>query len=89
MGLALIDRSLTSLKLKTPLGDAIHYSILQIFPFTSESKRMGIIIKDDTTNEIIFYMKGADVVMASIVQVNNQMTVNKQLTFLNHFFPVQ
>ena len=52
-------------------GDVASYTILQIFPFTSESKRMGIILKDDKTNEILFYMKGADVVMASIVQFND------------------
>ena len=71
MGLTLIERSLTHMKLKTPLGDIASYSVLQIFPFTSETKRMGIIVKDDLTSEIEFYMKGADVVMSSIVQYND------------------
>ncbi len=48
-----------------------HYQILQTFPFTSETKRMGIIIRDEQTNEIIFYLKGADVVMQTIVQYND------------------
>lgn len=47
------------------------YYILQVFPFTSESKRMGIIIKDSKTGEITFYLKGADIVMAGIVQYND------------------
>jgi phospholipid-translocating ATPase len=47
------------------------FQILQIFPFTSESKRMGIIVQDMTTGEITFYLKGADVVMATIVQYND------------------
>ena len=71
IGLALVERSLTSLKLKSPLNEFFGFTILQIFPFTSESKRMGIIVKDDKTNEITFYMKGADVVMGSIVQYND------------------
>ena len=71
MGLALVERTLTSMKLRTPDGEISSHSILQIFPFTSESKRMGIILKDDKTNEIVFFMKGADVVMASIVQFND------------------
>ena len=71
MGLILIERTLTSMKLKTPLGEIVGFTILQIFPFTSETKRMGIIVKDEKTNEIIFYMKGADVVMSSIVQYND------------------
>ena len=71
IGLALIERTLTTLKLKTPLGEILGYTILQIFPFTSESKRMGIIVKDENTGEITFYLKGADVVMGSIVQYND------------------
>ena len=71
MGLILIERTLTSMKLKTPLGEIVGFTILQIFPFTSETKRMGIIVRDEKTDEIIFYMKGADVVMSSIVQYND------------------
>ena len=58
MGLALIERTLTTMKLRTPEAEIAGYSILQIFPFTSETKRMGIIVKDEKTNEIIVYMKG-------------------------------
>lgn len=49
----------------------LKYQILQVFSFTSESKRMGIIVKDLKTGEITFYLKGADVVMAGIVQYND------------------
>jgi phospholipid-translocating ATPase len=35
-----------------------------MFPFTSASKRMGIILKHNATGRIIFYLKGADSVMA-------------------------
>jgi len=34
------------------------FEILNIFPFTSETKRMGIIVRNKSTNEIIFYEKG-------------------------------
>uniref|UniRef100_A0A4W5M4I1 Phospholipid-transporting ATPase n=1 Tax=Hucho hucho TaxID=62062 RepID=A0A4W5M4I1_9TELE len=71
VGLTLVNRDLTSLQLKTPAGQILTYYILQIFPFTSESKRMGIIIREETTGDITFYMKGADVAMASIVQYND------------------
>ena len=71
IGLTLIERTLTTLKLKSPLGEILGFTILQIFPFTSESKRMGIIVKDDATGGITFYLKGADVVMGSIVQYND------------------
>lgn len=52
----------------------LKYKILQIFPFTSESKRMGIIVQDNNTGEITFYLKGADVVMQTIVQYNDWLS---------------
>lgn len=45
VGLTLVNRDLTSLQLKTPSGQILSFYILQIFPFTSESKRMGIIVR--------------------------------------------
>ncbi|CAH1785189.1 unnamed protein product [Owenia fusiformis] len=71
VGLGLTKRDLNSITLMSPLGRLVSYTILQIFPFTSETKRMGIIIKDEQTGEITFYMKGADVVMVTIVQYND------------------
>ncbi|ELT89087.1 hypothetical protein CAPTEDRAFT_193806 [Capitella teleta] len=71
VGLALIKRDLHGMTLRTPFTDFKNFSILQIFPFTSESKRMGIIVKEEETGQIYFYMKGADVVMQTIVQYND------------------
>jgi phospholipid-translocating ATPase len=47
------------------------FDVLEIFPFTSESKRMGIVVRDTKSGEITFLQKGADVVMAKIVQRND------------------
>lgn len=61
--------SITSLN--SIAGGIMKYQILQTFPFTSENKRMGIIVKELNSGEITFYLKGADVVMAAIVQYND------------------
>jgi phospholipid-translocating ATPase len=45
--------------------------VLEIFPFTSESKRMGIVVRDARTGDITFFEKGADAVMGAIVQRND------------------
>ncbi|UYV80522.1 ATP9A [Cordylochernes scorpioides] len=71
VGLMLTHRELSRMRLRSANGHSHDYSILQVFPFTSESKRMGIIVRDRGTGEITFYMKGADVVMSSIVQYND------------------
>lgn len=60
----------------------VRVRILEVFPFTSDSKRMGIILQylegtestttsDTTPSEIWFYQKGADTVMALIVAAND------------------
>ncbi|KAJ3001812.1 UNVERIFIED_CONTAM: putative aminophospholipid-translocase [Siphonaria sp. JEL0065] len=54
---------------QTPI--IVSYKILHTFPFTSESKRMGIIIRDVQTNEIWFLVKGADGVMSPLVRYND------------------
>ncbi|KAG7268239.1 hypothetical protein CRUP_036452 [Coryphaenoides rupestris] len=71
VGLTLVGRDQSSMQLRTPSGQILNFTILQIFPFTYESKRMGIIVRDESTGEITFYMKGADSVMAGIVQYND------------------
>ena len=71
VGLTLVFRDINEMHLRTRHGDTFEFQILQIFPFTSESKRMGIIVKDKATEEIFFYEKGADVVMSKIVQYND------------------
>jgi phospholipid-translocating ATPase len=39
------------------------YEILHIFPFSSETKRMGIVVRHTESKRLVFYLKGADVIM--------------------------
>ncbi|RDB17601.1 putative phospholipid-transporting ATPase IIB [Hypsizygus marmoreus] len=71
IGLTLVFRDRTRIDLQTPSGSIISFEVLDIFPFTSESKRMGIVVRDRQTGEITFLQKGADVVMTKIVQRND------------------
>ncbi|KAM7283318.1 probable phospholipid-transporting ATPase IIA isoform X2 [Ixodes scapularis] len=71
VGLELVFRDLSTMKVRTPHGQILSYTILQTFSFTSERKRMGIVVKDESTGEIFFFMKGADTVMSGIVQYND------------------
>jgi phospholipid-translocating ATPase len=48
------------------------YEILANFPFSSETKRMGILVKHLESGRLIFYLKGAEVVMEKKVQENSQ-----------------
>ncbi|KIM81989.1 hypothetical protein PILCRDRAFT_97552 [Piloderma croceum F 1598] len=71
IGLTLVFRDRTRIELQTPTGARLIFDVLDIFPFTSESKRMGIVVREQNTGEIMFLQKGADVVMAKIVLRND------------------
>ncbi|ORY71285.1 phospholipid-translocating P-type ATPase [Pseudomassariella vexata] len=83
VGLRLVNRDRRSMALEsTETGKVVvQVRILEVFPFTSEGKRMGIIVQfyehAQTTpptfdaGEIWFYQKGADTVMSTIVAAND------------------
>ncbi|KXH39014.1 phospholipid-translocating P-type ATPase [Colletotrichum salicis] len=83
VGLRLAYRDRTSMVLESTENgrEIVRVRILDVFPFTSEGKRMGIIVQffDQTqstvpnlaNSEIWFYQKGADTVMSPIVAEND------------------
>ena len=84
VGLKLVHRDRQSIALQSVDSSRIvvRVKILEVFPFTSESKRMGIILqylqgsesgtlRDLEPGEIWFYEKGADTVMTEIVAAND------------------
>ncbi|KAK0343722.1 putative aminophospholipid-translocase [Friedmanniomyces endolithicus] len=90
VGLRLAHRDRTSISLQSTRDGqvVIKVEILHVFPFTSDSKRMGIVVRflrhtndrkraalgddtDEEDGEIVFFQKGADTVMASIVAAND------------------
>lgn len=71
VGLTLVDRDIYQIKLRNPTGQILKFDILQVFPFSSETKRMGIIVRDNQTNEILFLLKGADVVISQVIQYSD------------------
>lgn len=71
-GLSLLSRSTTELILGLDGTDIrLRFEILAIFPFTSERKRMGILIRDMQSSEITFYLKGADSVMIPLIRATD------------------
>lgn len=72
IGLSLESRDDSSITLKTVSGKLLVYQILEIFPFTSASKRMGIVLKD-SANVIHFYVKGAETAISTMIESSEWM----------------
>lgn len=70
MGMELRARSTEMIELQLPGGKHQRYEVLNLFPFTSETKRMGIIVRHET-GRILLMMKGADAVMGQIVEFSD------------------
>jgi phospholipid-translocating ATPase len=63
LGFSLRDRTEDFMEIVSSKGEVYQFDILIIFPFTSESKRMGIIVRERQSQKLLVYVKGADVVM--------------------------
>jgi phospholipid-translocating ATPase len=62
-GLRLAHRDDHQIKLQDRTGAEYAFDILHTFPFSSETKRMGIIVSVVATGKKFFILKGADIVM--------------------------
>ena len=63
LGFYLNERNSLKMHLKNAAEVSEHYDILAVFPFSSDTKRMGILVRHVESKRLIFYLKGAEVVM--------------------------
>lgn len=66
------ERSQMRMQIINAEGNSEDYEILANFPFSSETKRMGILLKHLESNRYIFYLKGAEVVMEKKANESSQ-----------------
>ena len=68
LDMKLIHRTDKEIKVKTISGKTEEFTILANFPFSSDTKRMGLILQNKKYGHIIFYLKGAENVMMNFVK---------------------
>ena len=66
--MVLTHRTDKNIQLKDACDNIEDFEILANFPFSSETKRMGIILRNKKYKYIIFYLKGAENVMIKFVK---------------------
>jgi len=64
----LLERNNDYMVVENPNGQNETFEILANFPFSSESKRMGILVRHKETGRLIFFLKGADVAICPRVK---------------------
>lgn len=78
LGMVLLEREDQKIVIQNPNGQIEEYEILANFPFSSETKRMGIILRHVDSSKIIFYLKGADSVMVDKIKPQQRDALNEQ-----------
>ena len=64
----LTNRTDKEIKMVDAANNIEEYEVLANFPFSSDTKRMGIILKNKIHGHIIYYLKGAENVMLKFVK---------------------
>lgn len=77
MGMNLTSRDQNTIEIVNTAGNSEKYDVLANFPFSSDTKRMGIVLRHKATKRLIFYLKGAEVVMKEKCRPNQRATVDE------------
>ena len=78
LGYFMEARRTNMIRIRTSEKGEVEYEILENFAFSSERKRMGILLRNVHTNEIIFYLKGADAVFEKLLSPEEWIFVKEQ-----------
>lgn len=64
----LVERDRTFVQLRNCKGIYENYEIIANFPFSSQSKKMSVLLRQRETGRILYYVKGAEVVMEGLMK---------------------
>ena len=68
LNMRLFHRTDKEIKIRDSADNVEEFEILANFPFSSDTKRMGIILKNKKYGHIIYYLKGAENIMMKFVK---------------------
>ena len=77
MGFFIKHRDRNVINIKAPFCEDMTFDILKAFPFSSAKKRMGIILQEQKSKKIFFFLKGADTAIKKKVSKNGDMIVEE------------
>jgi phospholipid-translocating ATPase len=72
LGMKLLEKDQNIIKISDPCNNVREFVIDANFPFSSETKRMGILLHESNSTQYKFFLKGADSIMSQKVTANFQ-----------------
>jgi len=73
----LVERDQNKIVIKNAADVEESYETLANFPFSSDTKRMGIVLRHTNSGRILFYLKGAEVVLRDKVKPKVRTVVDE------------
>ena len=77
LNMKLIERTDKKITILDAKNQREEFEVLANFPFSSDTKRMGIILKNRKHGHIIYYLKGAENVMMRFVKPDSVTTISE------------
>lgn len=77
LGMILEEREEHCVKIRDTNGHVQEFEILENFPFSSDTKRMGIVVRNKETSQLMFYLKGAEVVLERKVRPDQRVALTE------------
>jgi len=71
------ERDQNKIIIQNACGTKEKYEILANFPFSSDTKRMGIVLRHQPSGRILFYLKGAETIMKGKVRPNQRAVIDE------------
>ena len=78
LGCFMHDRKAGALTVRSPVGRLETFEVLENFPFSSERKRMGILVRNCEDGRLTFFLKGADSVVQGLVDSSDRIFLEEQ-----------
>ncbi|EAS04930.2 phospholipid-translocating P-type ATPase, flippase family protein (macronuclear) [Tetrahymena thermophila SB210] len=78
LGIKLVTRNEDTIGIENCRENKDYYQILDLFEFSSEKNRMGIIVKHLSSQKIIYYVKGSAREMSELVIESSRKFINEE-----------
>lgn len=78
LGFRMEARTPDRIVLRLPDETVENWTVLENFPFTSETRRMGIVLRRENSEEAVFFLKGADSIMVEKLNAERRMYAEEE-----------
>lgn len=85
LGFEFINRDAAKIITVKANGVMLKFELLQVLEFTSQRKRMSVVVRDLQTNKILLLSKGADSIIEALLDESQSQNLQTIMNFVSEF----